>query len=99
MSRKSMKKPLSVALGAAFLAGGAATVFAAADLDQGYQVGSIDQMELLAGAHDKKAEGSCGEGKCGEDKGGEGKCGEGKCGEDKDKGGEGKCGEGKCGAA
>ena len=89
MSRKSLNKPLSIALGAAFLAGGASTAFAAADLDQGYQVGSIDHIELLAGAHDKKAEGNCGEGKCGESK----------CGEDKDKGGEGKCGEGKCGAA
>ena len=68
------KKPLVIALGAAFALTGAAaaqaSVFQAADLESGY---------MLA----KAGEGKCGEGKCGEDKGGEGKCGEGKCGGDK----------------
>ncbi len=72
MSQQSLKKPLTIVLGAAFLAGGAANVFAATDLSQGYGVSS--QLE-------RAADGSCGEGKCGDDKkDGEGKCGEGKCG-------------------
>jgi uncharacterized low-complexity protein len=83
------RKPLAIALGAAFALTGAAaqaSVFQTADLGSGY---------MVAAAGDEKAgeakcgEGKCGEGKCGEKKA-EGKCGEGKCG-------EGKCGEGKCG--
>lgn len=68
------KKPLVVALTAAFaLAGGSA--FAAQDLSSGYMVASIGEK---AGEH------KCGEGKCGaEKKAGEAKCGEGKCGADK----------------
>ncbi len=88
MSKKTMK-PISLAIGTAFvttLAAGnvsAATdanenPFAMNDLSSGY-------MQLASGYGDAKS-----------DK--EGKCGEGKCGEDKDKGDkEGKCGEGKCG--
>jgi uncharacterized low-complexity protein len=89
------KKPIAMALGAAFALNGLAAqaasqgaVFQAADLPYGYT---------------QLAEGKCGEGKCGaEKKAGEGKCGaekkagEGKCGAEK-KAGEGKCGEGKCG--
>jgi uncharacterized low-complexity protein len=100
---KMTKKPLSIALGAAFVTSLAtapivsadANPFGMSELSSGYMV--------VADNHEGKAEGKCGEGKCGEgkcgedgeDKEGEGKCGEGKCGEDKD--GEGKCGEGKCG--
>jgi uncharacterized low-complexity protein len=109
---KNSIKPISAAIGAAFvssIAVGAATAadnpFSLSDLDAGYMVAGGDKGE----------EGKCGEGKCGGDKGEEGKCGEdkgkeGKCGEDKgkegkcgeDKGEEGKCGEdkgeeGKCG--
>ncbi len=69
------KKPIAMALGAAFALNGMAlqaasqgAVFQAADLPSGYT--------LLA-------EGKCGEGKCGEKKAGEGKCGEGKCGAEK----------------
>ncbi len=83
MSKTNSKKPIAIALGAAFLPSGAAaqaSVFQATDLGVGYQVAG---------------EGKCGEGKCGEGKCGEKKDGEGKCGEKK--GGEGKCGEGKCG--
>ncbi len=91
-------KPLSIAIGAAFigslaLAGSAVASngFGMTDLDSGYQ---------LVG--EKGKEGKCGEGKCGEDKKAEGACGEGKkaegaCGEGKKA--EGKCGEGKCGGA
>ena len=97
-------KPIAAAVGTVFVASLAGTsvaqadqadsdLFAAQDLDRGY--------DLLAQAEGKCGEGKCGEGKCGEgddDKDGEGKCGEGKCGEgDDDKDGEGKCGEGKCG--
>ena len=110
MSQKSTKKPLAIALGAAFItslagtpvANAAENPFAMSELSSGYMVAEM-------------AEGKCGEGKCGGDKmKTEGKCGEGKCGGDKaaaeggDKaaaeGGdkakaEGKCGEGKCGGA
>ncbi|MCC5794357.1 MAG: hypothetical protein JJT85_06420 [Chromatiales bacterium] len=69
MSEKSVKKPLSIAMGAAFLVGGAANVFAASDLPQGYEAGSADRMELIAAGcgkdKDKDSEGSCGEGGCG----------------------------------
>ena len=108
MSQISTKKPLAIALGAAFVTTLAATPvanaaenpFAMSDLSSGY---------MVADSHmdgDKKMEeGKCGEGKCGGDKAKtEGKCGEGKCGGDKAKKmEEGKCGgdkkmeEGKCG--
>jgi uncharacterized low-complexity protein len=96
MSQESTKKPLAIALGAAFVTTLAATPvanaadnpFAMSELSSGYMVAEM-------------AEGKCGEGKCGGDKAkseAEGKCGEGKCGGDKAKtDAEGKCGEGKCG--
>ena len=87
------KKPLAVALGAAFLASSIAPLasaevnpFSAQQLSGGYDLVNFG----------KHGEGKCGEGKCGE-KDGEGKCGEGKCGEGEKSDGEGKCGEGKCG--
>ena len=107
MSKKSMK-PISLAIGAAFVTSVAASnasaatdananPFAMNDLSSGY-------MQLASGYGDAKdKEGKCGEGKCGEKgemkKDAEGKCGEGKCGEkgDMKKDAEGKCGEGKCG--
>lgn len=95
MNSSFTKKPIAMALGAAFAFGGmtaqAGSIFQAADLPSGYTV--------LA-AEGKCGEGKCGEGKCGEGKKHEcpadkkdanGKCPEAKCG-------EGKCGEGKCGA-
>lgn len=93
MSKFKMK-PVTAALGAAFLASTIAPVasadvnpFSATPLAAGYDIVNA------ADGH----EGKCGEGKCGGDsKGEEGKCGEGKCGGDS-KGEEGKCGEGKCG--
>ena len=95
MLNKKMK-PITAAVGTAFVASlatasiaNADSPFAAEELERGY--------DLLADAHG--GEGKCGEGKCGEGAGdgadGEGKCGEGKCGEGDDA--EGKCGEGKCG--
>jgi uncharacterized low-complexity protein len=96
MSQETIKKPLAIALGAAFVTTLAATPvanaadnpFAMSELSSGYMVAEM-------------AEGKCGEGKCGGDKSktdAEGKCGEGKCGGDKAKtAAEGKCGEGKCG--
>lgn len=112
MSHKSMKKPLALAIGAAFagtiaassLVSAAENPFAMTKLNNGYE--QVAQ------------EGKCGEGKCGGKMGAdakkkEGKCGEGKCGADKKaadakkaadtkktdatKKKEGKCGEGKCG--
>ena len=93
-------KPITAAVGTAFVASLATASVANADspfaveaLEEGY-----DQL-AQADAEGKCGEGKCGEGKCGESKDeGEGKCGEGKCGESKDEG-EGKCGEGKCGEA
>jgi uncharacterized low-complexity protein len=86
------KKPLSIAMGAAFAATMAASPVTNADT-------SPFGMQTLESGYMQLTEGKCGEGKCGEKKGEkEGKCGEGKdkegkCGEGKDK--EGKCGEGK----
>jgi len=100
MSKKFSKKPLALALGAAFALTGAAaqaSVFHAADLGAGYMVAAAGEEK---GKEGKCGEGKCGEGKCGGDKKAkhEGKCGEGKCGGDKKaKHAEGKCGEGKCG--
>jgi uncharacterized low-complexity protein len=102
-----VKKPLAVALGAAFLATAIAPLasaesnpFSAQQLSGGYDLAS----------HQKDAEGKCGEGKCGDKKAAhEGSCGgdkkaahEGSCG-DKKAAGEGSCGdkkaagEGSCG--
>ncbi len=90
------KKPLALAIGAAFALTGVAahaSVFQATDLGAGYMVASAGDAKNAEGkcgadkkAHDKKADGKCGEGKCGE----------GKCGADKkahDKKADGKCGE------
>lgn len=69
------KKTVSLSAGAALLALGGLTaspsLFAAADLPQGYQVAEAEAGEA-----------KCGEAKCGE-KAGEAKCGEAKCGEKK----------------
>ncbi len=94
MSNK-MIKPVSLAVGAAFL--GSLTFGAYAADGTGMQATDLAQGYMLVGDEKAKEEGKCGEGKCGGDKAKEeGKCGEGKCGGDKAKE-EGKCGEGKCG--
>ena len=105
---KFSKKPLALALGAAFTLTGMAahaSVFQASDLSASY---------MVASAEDKGKEGKCGEAKCGaaclKEKMEMGKmteadakamcdkmAHEGKCGGDKPKKKEGKCGEGKCG--
>ena len=93
MSQTSTKKPLAIALGAAFVtslagtpvANAAENPFAMSELSSGYMVAEM-------------AEGKCGEGKCGGDKAkAEGKCGGDKAGAEGKAMGEGKCGEGKCG--
>ena len=83
MSNKIVK-PLSVAIGVAFVGSLAMTQaataasFSLSDLDQGYQLAGDPAP---AEADKAKEEGKCGEGKCGADKAKEeGKCGEGKCG-------------------
>src|SRR6185503_20062354 len=102
------KKPLALALGAAFTLSGAvaqASVFQTADLASGYMVASADDA--------KKGEEKAGEAKCGaacvkdkmekssmKEADAKAACekmkAEGKCGGDKkEKGKEGKCGEGK----
>ncbi len=95
--KKSMKKSLSIALGATFIAAMSASPVANADTNP-------FGMQNLESGYMQVAEGKCGEGKCGEGKAKEAKCGEGegkakaeegKCGEGKAK--EAKCGEGKCG--
>jgi uncharacterized low-complexity protein len=105
MSKQSIRKPLSLAIGAAVL--GAAGLASAGDTVGDADLFTMDQLDnsqLIAGSH---KEGGCGEGKCGEDSdSGEGSCGEnkggegeGSCGENKDGKGEGSCGEGKCGGS
>ena len=87
MSKTTVMKPLSIALGAAFVASLAGTSVANA-ADNPFSMTELSSGYMVA---DSK-EGKCGEGKCGgEKKAEEGKCGEGKCG------GEKKAEEGKCG--
>ncbi len=105
----NLKKSMSIAMGATFVAAMSAAPMANADtnpfgiqnLDSGYlQVAEGKCGEGKCGAKKDNKEGKCGEGKCGEGKAKkEGKCGEKKSemkGEMKGKK-EGKCGEGKCG--
>ncbi len=108
----NLKKPLSAALGAAFLASTIAPVvsagtnpFSAQSLSGGYDLASYDKQHE-GNCGDKKTEGSCGdkkaEGSCG-DKKAEGSCGdkkaEGSCGDKKTEGscGDKKKAEGSCG--
>ena len=98
MSEKITKKPLAIALGAAFVTSLTATPvvnaaenpFAMSELSSGYTIA------------DSHMEGKCGEGKCGGDKAaaeGDKAAAEGdKAAAEGDKAtAEGKCGEGKCG--
>jgi uncharacterized low-complexity protein len=91
MSKLNVRKPLSIALGAALVTSLGAAGIANAETDENlFSMEELTSGYLTAGGHEKSEDG---EGKCGEEKDGEGKCGE----EKKD--GEGKCGEGKCGGA
>jgi len=74
--KKTMKKSLSVAMGATFAAAMATSPVASADANP-------FGMQNLESGYMQVAEGKCGEGKCGGDKAKEAKCGEGKCGGDK----------------
>jgi len=91
MSKQAIRKPLSIALGAAVVTslGLAGIANANTSEEDIFSMEELSSGYLTAGGHESKDEG---EGTCGEDKSG----GEGSCGEDK-KDGEGKCGEGKCG--
>jgi uncharacterized low-complexity protein len=88
MSKQSIRKPLSIAIGAALVSGlGAAGIANAAQTDDNlFSMQELTSGYLLAGAHETSKDG---EGTCGDDKKkeGEGKCGEGKCGDDKKEGG------------
>jgi uncharacterized low-complexity protein len=86
MSKRVIKKPVALAIGAAL-----ATSIAAAGVAQAssFAVSALGSGYMLAageggGEEGKPAdcEGKCGEGKCGEGKCGEGKCGQGKCGKE-----------------
>ena len=72
--KNTMKKSLSVAMGATFAA--AMTASPAAFSAEANPFG----MQNLESGYMQVAEGKCGEGKCGGDKAKEAKCGEGKCG-------------------
>ena len=88
--RKSMKRPLSLALGTTFIAAMSASPIASADTNP-------FGMQDLGNGYMQVAEAKCGEGKCGDSmkkKASEMKCGEGKCGEGMMK----QEAEGKCGA-
>ena len=111
MSQKSIKNPLAIALGAAFVtslagtqvANAAENPFAMSDLSSGYVVAEMEEGkcgEGKCGGDKTEKEGKCGEGKCGGDKAkAEGKCGGDKATATEDKATEGKCGEGKCGGS
>ena len=108
MSKKTVMKPLAVALGAAFVTSLAGTSIANAtgnpfgmtELSSGYMVAEGAMKEGKCGAsHMKDKEGKCGA-QMKEKMKKEGKCGEAKCGAQMKKSmKEGKCGEGKCGAS
>jgi uncharacterized low-complexity protein len=96
MSQKSTKKPLSIALGAAFVTSLAATPaanatanpFAMSELRGGYMVAETAEGKCGSGKVTDESKTSSGmmmeEGKCGANKTkAEGKCGEGKCGSGK----------------
>jgi uncharacterized low-complexity protein len=108
MSNPIVRKPLSVALGAAFVSSLAGTSVASAEQNP-FSMTELPSGYMVA----EHAEGKCGAAKSGEDKHEEGKCGAAKTeegasgdaseadaahGMSKEKA-EGKCGEGKCGAA
>jgi uncharacterized low-complexity protein len=112
MSKTFSKKPLALALGAAFTLAGVgaqASVFQVAELASGYMVAQATPATPATPAEGKGHEAKCGAA-CVKDKVEKGKmkeadakaacdkmAKEGKCGGDKEKGKEGKCGEGKCG--
>ena len=88
MSKKTVLKPVAVALGAAFvtslagtsIANAAENPFGMTELSSGYMVAEGDMKEGKCGGEKKETkEGKCGEGKMDKSKK-EGKCGEGKCG-------------------
>ena len=85
MSKKTERKPLAAAVGAA-LAATAFTIPAANAESNPFEMTTLSSGYMVADGH---KEGGCGEGKCGE----------GKCGGAKKSGTEGKCGEGKCGGS
>ena len=106
---KKTLKPLSLAIGAAFVATMATSTFATAATAGSNPFAMSDMHGSYTQVADSAPEGKCGankdmkakEGKCGKDKK---KAKEGKCGKDKKKAKEGKCGkdkmpaDGKCGA-
>ena len=96
---KSIKKPVAIALGAAFLASSAVSGVVTAGGNPFVSDVVPSAYELSGFGGDGKGEGDCGEGNCGE--GGDGSCGEGgdgDCGEGGHEGkGEQSCGEGRCG--
>jgi len=99
--KNTMKKSLSVAMGATFAAAMAASPIANADESpfgmQALQSGYLQVAEADSDDGKMNMEGKCGEGKAKMKK--EGKCGEGKCGEGKMKA-DGKMNkEGKCGGS
>ena len=72
MSKKTVIKPLAIALGATFVTSLAGTTVANA-AENPFSMNELSSGYMVAGGH----EGKCGSG---EAKGKEGKCGEGKCG-------------------
>lgn len=80
MSKQTIRKPLSIAIGAALVTGlGAAGVANAAQTDDNlFSMEELTSGYLIAGAHEKgkDGEGKCGEGKCGDDKEGDDKDGD-----------------------
>ena len=96
MSDNNTRKPLSLALGAAFAS--ALTVGGATAAENPFGQTELPGGYMVAEAQGDKAkmEGKCGEGKCGAMQ--KDKMKEGMCGEMHKNQAEGKCGEGKCGA-
>ena len=96
MSKQAIRKPLSIALGAAVVTslGLAGIANANTSEEDIFSMEELNSGYLTAGGHETDGDKKEGEGSCGGKDGGEGSCGE---GGDHKKDGEGKCGEGKCG--
>ena len=80
MSKQSVRKPLSLALGAALVTSLGATGVANAEMEE--DIFAMDELTsgyLIAGGHEKPDD-SDSDSDDGDKKDGEGKCGEGKCG-------------------
>lgn len=93
MSNRKLK-PITAAVGTAFVA--TLAVAGVASADNPFQADEVELNQQLLAFDGDKGESQCGESECGESECGESECGESECGESEC--GESECGESECGA-